>query len=77
MIFKRKLYTKMLDWKAQSNGKTALLISSTSPWTYFATNTHRASATESSYIQRITKKKRPYNMCRCILRGWCEEYAIR
>ena len=26
MIFKRKLYSKMLDWKQQSNGKTALLI---------------------------------------------------
>lgn len=26
MIFKRKIYDKMLDWKANSNGKTALLI---------------------------------------------------
>ena len=26
MIFKRKLYDKMLEWKQQSNGKTALLI---------------------------------------------------
>ncbi|MBO7463116.1 MAG: ATP-binding protein [Bacteroidales bacterium] len=26
MIFKRKIYSKMLEWKQQSNGKTALLI---------------------------------------------------
>ena len=25
-IFKRKLYEKMLEWKNNSNGKTALLI---------------------------------------------------
>ncbi|MBQ5576586.1 MAG: AAA family ATPase, partial [Bacteroidales bacterium] len=26
MIFKRKIYSRMLEWKQQSNGKTALLI---------------------------------------------------
>ena len=26
MIFKRKIYSKMLDWKQQSDGRTALLI---------------------------------------------------
>ena len=26
MIFKRKAYNKLLDWKNTSNGKTALLI---------------------------------------------------
>ncbi len=25
-IFERKIYQKMLDWKNESNGKTALLI---------------------------------------------------
>ena len=26
MLFKRKIYGKMLEWKQQSEGKTALLI---------------------------------------------------
>lgn len=26
MVFKRKLYDKMLEWKHESNGKTALMI---------------------------------------------------
>lgn len=26
MVFKRKLYDKMLRWKQESNGETALLI---------------------------------------------------
>lgn len=26
MIFERKIYQKMLEWKSESDGKTALLI---------------------------------------------------
>ena len=26
MVFKRKIYDKLVDWKKKSNGKTALLI---------------------------------------------------
>ena len=53
MIFKRKLYQKMLHWKEERNGSTALLIK----------GARRVG--KSTLAEEFAKNEYPYRLCSC------------